>query len=150
MTLYATSEVLIDWDEVCKVAEKELIDEFNSAFENLRVAYKLVNSYDLDLIDYFIYYCDSVYSSIDSSDFDTFIIDELNKKMNAIIADFTEKTGISLSLEANYESLRADDHENGYMFILDWNDVMQFTPKAHKLFNSGIRFGIESWSISDY
>jgi hypothetical protein len=62
-------------------------------------------------------------------------IDGIVKKLEVVLSKFKEKTNISLYFEYDFNDNRA-------FFQLEWDDIVQFTPKVELLNNVGAYFEV--------
>jgi hypothetical protein len=149
----AVSAYITDWEEVCKVVDKEKVDKFNELFEQIQVVLKMEGE-DLDVSDCFIYFESSNYCSVESSlDEIEDKVYELKKVFDDILLEFKNKTDIKIFLTLNYDELNNEnnqDNENCVYFELGWDDVVQLTPKAKKLQDKGVWFDLNEWVVGNY
>ena len=60
-------------------------------------------------------------------------VDEIVKCLEDVLIDFRKKTDIGLYLDYDCDN-------NCVFFLLDWDDIVQFTPKVKKLNDSNVGF----------
>jgi hypothetical protein len=129
---------LTSWEEICKVADREKIERFNSIFEQIQIVLTLEGAKDVcveDIFPYFVDYSSCHYANelIEISD----KVNELREAFNDIIYDFHRKTNIMVFLDliaiddASYYS--DFDSNERTEFVLPMEQMVQLTPKAKKL-----------------
>ena len=144
----AVAEYLTSWEDICKVVSQEKVQAFDEAFESFKVAYRLIQGDEVDLIDYFVHHLDIHHSQLDDEDVEQ-QIEKLNELLNELISDFRKNTDINVGMELDYQALRNDYYEDSVLFVLEWKDVVQLTPKAQQLKNMGVDFRLETSVIND-
>lgn len=144
----AVAEYLTRWEEICKAVSKEKLKEFNEAFDTFKTVYKLTEGGNVDVHDYFVHYLDLHHSILEVDELENHI-KKLDDLLLNVIEDFRERTGINLGMELDYQALRNDYYEDSVLFVLEWKDVVQLTPKAQQLKDMGFDFRLET-SVINY
>jgi hypothetical protein len=143
----AAAEYLTSWEDICKVASQEKVQAFDESFEIFKVAYRLIQGDEIHLIDYFVHHLDVHYSDLEVSDLEE-QIKKLDDLLYEVILEFRETTGVYVGIELNYTAIRNDNYEDSVMFVLNWDDIVDLTPKAKRLKEMGVGFQFEAWAIN--
>ena len=139
----AVADYILTYDEFKKVVPEEMA-LFEEKANELLVFLKL-QGYEYDMSDVLEYLIDEEESSeiemnIDGIDGEIAKqkIEEMFDLMGKAEEKFQEKTKISIYLE--YSKVSEE-----FYFEMRMDDVVQLTPQAKELQDSGIKFGFQSW-----
>jgi hypothetical protein len=145
----AVAEYTISWDSVCEVIDSSLVADFNEKMSKLAVAIKLSDDYDLEIHDCLIYYCGDKYSkSYKNLEQYNSALQEIINLMKVIFEKFKEKTNIHIYIDLVYSDWIEDEEKP--KIILQYEDVVELTPKAKSLHDLGITFCLDTWTNDDY
>jgi hypothetical protein len=145
------AEYTVSWDDVCRVANKELVNQFNQKFDEISVALKLVGD-DLELEDCLIYHYDNTYHRFDTVEMLNKFKDkakEISDLIQSMLDDFKEKTKIGIYIDLIYSDW-IDEKESIIKIVLKYDDVVELTPQAKLLQKRDVFIDFETWSNDDY
>jgi hypothetical protein len=140
----AVADYVLEYDEVKKVVPEE-IKEFEEKVDAVLVAIRLMGYEDISLMSIFEYMCNEEENSdierdLSKDDFNA--VEEMLKELFDVIGvvedKFEEKTKISI-----YNSFSKTEEK--VYFEMRMDDVVELTPQAKALKESGVKFEFQSW-----